>query len=588
MATTFAETAIKFVADTSALKPQLAGIEQQIGAAAGRMGAALKTGILAGTAAIAAAVTSLGVLLKTTADAGDEINKLSQRVAIGASTLSGYKLAAQLSDLTLQDFGANLQKLSRNMVEASRGTGEAQDAFKMLGISVTDNAGKLKTAEQVMLEVADKFARMEDGAQKTALAMDIFGKAGAAMIPFLNQGKDALEAQRKEAELFGATFNAFQAKTAEDFNDTLTRIGTAVKGFATQVGNLLLPLANEVLGALLAKLKELAESGQLRIWAVQTAEAIVRGFVWATQAVGELAKASMFVVDSFRTLMAAFHALRSGFDELLSSMLFGFQAIISMAADVAEPLGLAMAKPLRDAEAALASWAKSWQAASKRAADSAVGWWEAIGTSNAGAEAFAKRLDAMGKSVEDWAGRAMAASIKAAAGLGGAAEAAAGKWEILEFQVDGVTKQMRVFTQAVSRALPQAAATSLGTGPRGPEARAAPGAAAAEPASPFQAALRDLAASGRQDLLEGFMGQAAKGALLTPGAEQFRRELFPAMDTEAATVLGRTETLFDQTFTRLEQRAARGAETIAGSLTTNLAGTLARRLYDESTRGIAE
>ena len=56
------------------------------------------------------------------------------------------------------------------------GTGTAKNALEFLGISAEDAAGHIKNSDQIMVEVADKFANMENGAGKTAMAIDIFGK----------------------------------------------------------------------------------------------------------------------------------------------------------------------------------------------------------------------------------------------------------------------------------------------------------------------------------------------------------------------------------------------------------------------------
>jgi len=518
--------------------------------------------------------------------------------------------------VSLGDFGTSLQILSKNMLEASRGSGAAKDAFDTLGISVTDSGGKLKTAEQVMLEVADKFSKMEDGAQKTALAMEIMGRNGAAMIPMLNQGAKALAAQRKEAELFGATFNAFQAKAAEDFNDTLTRIGTAVRGFTTMVSNYLLPLVNEVLDAVLGKLKEFAESGQLRIWAVQTAEAIVRGFLWAAEAIATVARAAPPVIDGFRTIMAALQALNAGFNIVVGAILTGFQTWIAAAARVAEALGLPIATSLRLAEASVKEWATTFFIASRQAADAAVAWGNAIGTTNAGAEAFAQRLDGMAKSFEAWAGRALAASIKAAAGLdqtGKAATTAGGRWEILEFQVDGVTKSLRVWTAEVSKTLPKAVEASLAATIGAPAAGkpAAPGtmagvlaAAATFPeegaeraltpeergvkfAGDWEQTLRDLASLNRRDLLGQLMQKFGPTGNLE---EAFAGGALgsPADGMAAATRAGVDAAygVLDAGVAKMEARVTRGIEFVNQRLPQAIEQWFTRKLFDESSRGI--
>jgi hypothetical protein len=173
-----------------------------------------------------------------------------------------------------------LQKGSKNLVDAAHGTGTAADAYDALGITVRDTS---KTMEQVMLEVADKFAGMEDGAQKTAFAMDIFGKGGAAMIPFLNQGSAAIAAQRKEAELLGATWTTAQAQQAEAFNDNLTRIETGLTGFRNAFVSGLLPFINEAVSGIVEKIKEWSASGDLQQWAKNTSDFVINAIVAIAQ-----------------------------------------------------------------------------------------------------------------------------------------------------------------------------------------------------------------------------------------------------------------------------------------------------------------
>jgi hypothetical protein len=360
----------------------------------------------------------LAVLVKLSANAGDEIAKLSQRVAIGAETLSGYKVAADLSGVSLQDFGTSLQIASRNIVEASRGTGAAADAFDALGIRVTDGAGKLKTAEQVMLEVADKFAQMEDGAQKTALAMDIFGRSGASMIPLLNQGSAALAAQRKEAELLGVTWTGAQAKLAEEFNDNLTRLWTGLTGFRDLVVQQLLPFLSEAVSELVARMKAFAASGELKAWAIRTAEAIIDGFVHAAKAVASLAKAAFVVIDGMRALAAAVRVVESGFETAVGAMLRALEKLLGALAWWAELWGDPWSKGLRSAESAVRDWADTFGQAASQSADAAVAWWEAIGTGDETAQKLADGADALAEKFRLWADKAKATASDAGKTIG--------------------------------------------------------------------------------------------------------------------------------------------------------------------------
>ena len=106
--------------------------------------------------------------------------------------------------------------------------------------------------------MAEAFAGMKDGAGKTALAVAIFGKAGADLIPMLNAGADGLRSMRGEAEALGVVFTGDAAiKQAEAFNDNLTRLAEASRGFGNEVATIVLP----TLGALSQEFVDAAKEG---------------------------------------------------------------------------------------------------------------------------------------------------------------------------------------------------------------------------------------------------------------------------------------------------------------------------------------
>ena len=171
----------------------------------------------------------------------DATAKLSQQVGVSVEQLSSYQHAANLSGTSIQNVGNSLGRLSRNMLNAQRGTGEAQKSFEALGISVVDASGKLRASDAVMGDIADRFAQMEDGADKTAMAMEIFGRSGRELIPMLNQGRGGLEEMRKEADRLGLTMSTQMAQQAERVNDNFTRMRGGLKGLTIQIVDGVLP-----------------------------------------------------------------------------------------------------------------------------------------------------------------------------------------------------------------------------------------------------------------------------------------------------------------------------------------------------------
>lgn len=191
------------------------------------------------TTAFSGAALTAGV--KNVIDGADQLNKASQKYGVSVEKLSALSYAGKLADVSMEAIGNGLKKLSVNMLDAAAGTGDAKDAFKALGIEVKNADGSLKSSDQVLGEIADRFAGMEDGAAKTALAVKLFGKAGAELIPFLNAGSKGLKEMKEEAERLGVVISTDLARSSEQFNDNMTRLSFAVKAAAIGIGNDLLP-----------------------------------------------------------------------------------------------------------------------------------------------------------------------------------------------------------------------------------------------------------------------------------------------------------------------------------------------------------
>lgn len=191
-------------------------------------------GALAGRtfAAVAAGATlaagALGIAVKGAIDHADALSKASQKAGVTVEALSRLEYAAKLSDVSLEQLTGGLQKLSKGMADAAGGKGPAA-AFKALGIAVTESNGQLRDGNAVFADIADRFSRLEDGATKTALAIQIFGKSGADMIPLLNEGADGLKRYADESDRLGATISTKTAKASEKFNDTLTTVQVSLQ-----------------------------------------------------------------------------------------------------------------------------------------------------------------------------------------------------------------------------------------------------------------------------------------------------------------------------------------------------------------------
>ena len=199
-----------------------------------------------------AAAAAGAFLTSRTLDAvnlADQLNKASQRTGVAVEALSQYQYAAELSDVSNETLVGSLAKLARNMDQAAQGTKEQAAAFDAIGVSVKNADGTLRSTQDVFDDIAVALGRLPDGATKTAIAMQLFGRAGAQLIPLLNGNADGFRAVREEADRLGVTMSSDLARNAEQFNDDMARLEKLSSSVGIAIATDLVPALNDVVSA---------------------------------------------------------------------------------------------------------------------------------------------------------------------------------------------------------------------------------------------------------------------------------------------------------------------------------------------------
>lgn len=214
------------------LTGQLQGV-QRAGMAAstslkGLAGSAM--GAVGGFKTLLPLVSGAGILAlaKNSIDAGNKMYDLSQKTGVSVEALSRFSKAAKVSGTDIDTVAKAAQKFSRALVE-----GTANEALRSIGINARDASGKLKPTSDLMLEIADRFKAMPDGAQKTALAIQLFGRSGAELIPTLNMGAKAISD-------YGAMTTEY-AKKANDASDKTVVLQGKVNALGGKFAVVLIP-----------------------------------------------------------------------------------------------------------------------------------------------------------------------------------------------------------------------------------------------------------------------------------------------------------------------------------------------------------
>lgn len=171
----------------------------------------------------------------------DDIAKSAQKVGIGTEAFSKLAYAADLSGVSFEQLEGALAKLAKTQDMAAQGGKEQLEYFKALEIEFENADKTLRSTDEVLADLADRFAMLPDGSNKTAAAMALLGRSGAQLIPLLNGGSKGLADMGHELENLGGVVTPEAAKQAEQFNDDLTRLQVAVDGVWQGIASRLLP-----------------------------------------------------------------------------------------------------------------------------------------------------------------------------------------------------------------------------------------------------------------------------------------------------------------------------------------------------------
>ena len=187
----------------------------------------------------AAAVGGFASVIKGAIDSADSFQKLEVRTGIAAEKLMAYVEAGKLADVSQKQLEVGLKTLARTQVEAADGVKTYADTYAKLGIDVRNVNGDLKPTDQLLGEIADRFADLPDGPEKAAAALDLFGKSGVDMITMLNGGSAALEE-------FNFGLSGEFAQNAAFYNDEVTKLGREFEKFKLQLVDALLPALTQI------------------------------------------------------------------------------------------------------------------------------------------------------------------------------------------------------------------------------------------------------------------------------------------------------------------------------------------------------
>ena len=358
--------------------------------------------------AIIAAVTAPFVALAQATAAAERVHNLSQELGVAADQLQVLQAVGGEFGLSTEQMTGAMRRASRMTSELAMGTPAAQKAFAQLGLTMQNMAG-LDAVQQFSL-IADRIAALPPQMQAAA-AIDIFGRSGQALLPFLRQGGDGIREMDRLMTDLGVKMSGPQVAAIEAMGDSLGRLILPVQGFINQflagvapaiktVSDMFLEfVADNTKGWSLASSLAVAFTGSLKMvvgaWTVLYGVAQV--FWGVLKALGGSAGTVFgLMLQGIGSLMQGFAGIANIVQKvgqvIMRSMTLPLQGLIQLLANAASAVGMTgMAKDLQNAANSVAKFGQGdWglESFAKRQADGfkklgqqSMNWGTAMGKS---------------------------------------------------------------------------------------------------------------------------------------------------------------------------------------------------------------
>lgn len=283
------------------------------------------TGLIKGFAALTQAAAATGAMIMGSATLAakslDKIDKESQKLGMTVKTFQELDYAAKAS-------GTKVEALSMAMSTlVQRASGKAA-VFKRIGVNVKDANGQLKKQEVLFEETLTALQKYEAGTERSAVAMELFGRSAKDLEPILNNSADSFAKLREEAHEYGAVMDATTIRQGVEAAEAFDKMGNTIKNVFMAAMSGALPYVTDMYNGMSNLAKEIIPLARNFIPSlVETVKSLVPLFA------GAAAGAATYAIA-----MGAIPAVASAVTASILGMAASFKALT--AAMMTNPIGL--------------------------------------------------------------------------------------------------------------------------------------------------------------------------------------------------------------------------------------------------------
>lgn len=187
-------------------------------------------------------IATMGALTSQTVSHAKEVVNVSQTMGMTTNQYQAWDYVLKSVGHDAESASGDLAALAEKAKDAAEGGNDAEKTFRILGMSVKDQSGNLKSQNELFTELIFHLQTMEDVTTRNAIASDLLSTTGEKIVPLLNMTKEEL------VELYGAAFDTGYVlhnsllTSASDAAYEMERFGAKMEAVKLNLGTALLPI----------------------------------------------------------------------------------------------------------------------------------------------------------------------------------------------------------------------------------------------------------------------------------------------------------------------------------------------------------
>lgn len=217
-------------------------------------------GFVALAVAIAKVEKALIQMTRESAEAADDIMTLASVTGMSTDSIQELNYMADLTDVSMDRIKDSLKETTNKMQEAATGTGDAYEAYRKLGVEITDVDDQLRSAEDVFYDTIDALGNMRNQTERDALAMDLMSESAQELNPLIELGGEKIKEYAQEAHNMGVVLNEDALQALQAVDDAYSRLQKTQEGVKNQLASDFAPYLEEFYGDVTGATKTLGQA----------------------------------------------------------------------------------------------------------------------------------------------------------------------------------------------------------------------------------------------------------------------------------------------------------------------------------------